>query len=152
MRTSNIFISLILLAFSGIYAVLIYQLPDRNLEHTLGAAFMPWLLTGFLSLLSLLLLLNSLFGKNDPPQSQDPIRPKDLAGIAGLLALILIFIFLTDYLGFFLSAALFLAALIFISGSRKPSEIIIFSLLSTGAVYLLFQKFFNVPLPAGLLF
>lgn len=152
MRTANIVISCILLAFTGGYAVLIARLPSRDLPNTLGAAFMPWVLAGFLLLLSLLLMIFSLSGKHDGAENTGPVRARDVAGIGGLLLVIALFIILTGYLGFVISSIFFLAALIFISGSRKPLEIILFSVLTTGAVYLLFQKFFTVQLPSGILF
>ncbi len=152
MRTANIIISFVLMAFTAAYAIMIAMLPSRDLPHTLGAAFVPWVLAGFLLLLSLLLLFFSLFGKADAADAETPLHLKDLAGIAGLLVLIVLFVVLTGFLGFVLSSILFLAALIFISGSRKPLEIILFSVLTTSAVYLLFQRFFNVQLPSGILF
>ena len=152
MRTANIIISFVLMAFTAAYAIMIAMLPSRDLPHTLGAAFVPWVLAGFLLLLSLLLLFFSLFGKTNAAESETPLHLKDLSGIAGLLVLIILFVVLTGFLGFVLSSILFLAALIFISGSRKPLEIILFSVLTTGAVYLLFQRFFNVQLPPGILF
>ena len=61
-------------------------------------------------------------------------------------------ILLLNYLGFIIASILFMAALIYLSGSRKPLEISFFSVATTIAVYLLFQKFFEVQLPDGTLF
>ena len=145
-------ISLALMAFSGFYAVLIARLPDRDLPHTLGAAFMPWVLTGFLVLLSVLLLIKSLSTKSEPEDKNAPLYLKDLIGIIGLIALIVLYLTAMNYLGFIMASIFFMAALIFLSGSRKPVEISLFSILTTVLVYLLFQKFFNVQLPSGIIF
>ena len=142
MKTSNLLISLVLIAFSGFYAVLIARLPDRNLPHTLGAAFMPWVLTGFLVLLSVLLLIKSLSTKSDKDKNV-PLSLKDLIGIIGFIALIVLYLTAMSYLGFIIASILFMATLIFMSGSRKSIEIILFSVSTTVVVYLLFQKFFN---------
>ncbi len=50
MRRANLIISIVLISFSGFYAYLITRLPDRNLPNTLGADFMPWVLTVFFGL------------------------------------------------------------------------------------------------------
>jgi putative tricarboxylic transport membrane protein len=148
MRLANIIISVSLLVFSGFYGVLIARLPDRDLPNTLGAAFMPWVLAGFLSFLSLLLLINSFSSEHEDTKVSLPSR--DLFGIAGLLALIVIYIALMNYLGFVLVSIVFLAVLTWFAGSRKPLGILIFSITTTIVVYLLFHKFFSVQLPAGI--
>lgn len=150
MRVAHIIISFALLAFSGFYAVLIAGLPDRDLPNTLGAAFVPWVLDGFLALLSLLLLAGALLSKHDNARVSLPKR--DLWGIAGLLLLIIIYIQLMSYLGFILVSVCFLALLTWFSGSKNPLGIILFSVTTTAAVYLLFHNFFNIQLPAGVLF
>lgn len=150
MRRANIFTSLILMAFTGFYAVLISRLPDRNLPHTLGAAFVPWVMAGFLLLLALLLLVSNLKTKSDQGTVDLPL--KELAGIAGLVVLIFLYIEAMDLIGFVMASFLFMAALIYIAGSRKLFEIVFFSIATTLTIYFLFQKFFNVQLPAGSLF
>ncbi len=150
MRFANIIISLTLLAFAGFYGVLISRLPDRDLPHTLGAAFMPWLLAGFLVFLSLLLLFNAIVSKNDDTKVSLPKR--DLFGIAGFLLLIVLYVKLMDYLGFVPVTIVFLACLTWAAGSRKPLGIVVFSITTTVIVYLLFQTFFSIQLPAGIFF
>ena len=148
MRTANIIVSLVLLGFAGFYAYLIVNLPARDLPNTLGAAFMPWLLSGLLAILALILLTTSILKKNDG--SSVSLPAKDLIGIAGLMVLIIIFVNAMKLLGFVVSSIFFLGILTWIAGSRKPVEIATFSIATTIAVYLLFHKFFNVQLPAGI--
>jgi len=148
MRLANIIVSLILLVFSGFYAFLIAKLPDRNLPNTLGADFVPWVLAGMLTVLSLVLLVETIVSKHD--QSRVSLPKRDLLGITGLLILIALYVKLMSYLGFVLVSIVFLAVLTWFAGSRKPLGIIVFSITTTAAVYLLFHKFFNVQLPTGL--
>ena len=150
MRVANMIVSFALLAFAGCYAFLIARLPDRNLPNTLGPAFVPWVLAGILVLLSLLLLIGAISSKNDDRKVSLP--KKDLWGIVGLLALIAAYIKMMHYFGFVSASILFLALLTWFSGSRKPFGIFIFSVSTTLAVYFLFHNFFNVQLPAGILF
>ena len=150
MRRANIIISIILLAFTGIYGVLISRLPSRDLPNTLGATFVPWVLAGLLALLSLMLLIGNIISNSgDSPVS---IPKRDILGIAGLLFLITSYIKLMGYVGFIPVSIVFLAILTWIAGSRKPLGIIFFSVLTTCIVYFLFQKFFSVQLPAGIFF
>ena len=150
MRLANIIVSITLLLFSGFYAVLIARLPSRDLPHTLGAAFVPWVLAGLLAFLSLIMLFNAFSDKGDTTPVSLPKR--DLFGISGLLLLIALYVKLMSYLGFIPVSIVFLALLTWIAGSRKPLGILIFSFSTSIIVYLLFQKFFAVQLPAGIFF
>lgn len=150
MRRANIIISIILLAFSGFYGVLISRLPSRDLPNTLGATFVPWVLAGLLVLLSLMLLVGNIISNSE--NSPVSIPKRDFFGIAGLLLLIASYIKLMSYVGFIPVSIVFLAILTWIAGSRKPLGILCFSVLTTCIVYFLFQKFFSVQLPAGIIF
>ena len=150
MRLANIIVSIILLVFSGFYALLIVRLPSRDLPHTLGAAFVPWVLAGLLALLSLMLLVGSIISKSEDTPVSVPKR--DLFGITGLLLLIAVYVKLMSYLGFIPVSIVFLALLTWVAGSRKPLGILVFSVTATTIVYLLFQKFFSVQLPAGIFY
>ena len=150
MRRVNIIVSIWLLVFTGFYAFMIARLPSRDLPHTLGAAFVPWVLAGILATLSLILLVSTLVSRQDDTKVVMPIR--ELLGIAGFLVLITLYVKLMHYVGFYAISLVFLAVLTVVAGSRKPFGIVIFSITTTTIVYLLFQKFFGVQLPAGIFF
>ena len=150
MRLANIIVSIALLVFSGFYAVLIAKLPSRDLPNTLGAAFVPWVLAGLLAMLSLMLLVSAIPTKSD--NSTVSLPKRDLLGIPGLLILIALYVKLMGYLGFIPVSIVFLALLTWVAGSRKPLGIAFFSITTTIVIYLLFQKFFSVQLPAGIFF
>jgi hypothetical protein len=150
MRLANIIVSITLLLFSGFYAVLIAKLPSRDLPNTLGAAFVPWVLAGLLAMLSLLMLFGAIPSKSD--NSTVSLPKRELFGITGLLVLIALYVKLMGYLGFVPVSIVFLALLTWVAGSRKPVGIAFFSITTTIIVYLLFQKFFSVQLPAGSFF
>ena len=150
MRLANIIVSITLLVFSGLYGVLIARLPSRDLPNTLGAAFVPWVLAALLAVLSLMLLVGTIISKSEDTPVSLPKR--DLFGITGLLLLIALYVNLMGYLGFIPVSIVFLALLTWAAGSRKPLGILVFAVTTTTIVYLLFQKFFNVQLPAGIFF
>lgn len=150
MRKANIIISIILLGFASFYAYLIANLPARDLPNTLGAAFVPWVLAGILTGLSLTLLVSSILMRSKGQRVSLPGR--ELLGIAFLLLLIVCYIKLMPFLGFLIASIVFLMILTWLAGARKPLEMIIFSVTTSTLVYLLFHKFFQVQLPAGILF
>jgi len=152
MRTANIIISILLLLFNGFYAYLIWSLPSRDLPNTLGAAFVPWVLSVCLLFLTLVLLFGGLFGRGRRADAAPHHSMKELSGIAGLLVLIFVYLQVMNYFGFIATSLAFLAILTLIAGARKVTEIALFSILTTAAVYFLFQYFFNVQLPAGQIF
>jgi uncharacterized membrane protein len=151
MRRANIFISMILFAFAGYYAYLITRLPTRKLPHTLGGDFLPWVLTVCLLLLSSLLLLKTTLHKSQEERSTG-ISWKEVAGILALFAIMVAYIEAIIYFGYILVTPFFMAAMMLISGSRRPMEVIIFSIGISLAVYVLFYRFFHVPLPVGRIF
>lgn len=151
MRKANIFIAIVLFAFAGYYAYLVSRLPTREIPYTLGADFMPWVLTVCLLLLSTLLLLNGLFSKGEGERGVG-ISLKEVARILALLAIIIAYVEAMIYFGYTFITPLFVAAMMLISGSRKLKEIIFFSIGITLAVYLFFHWSFNVPLPGGKIF
>jgi hypothetical protein len=139
MKRANILTSILLFAFAGYYAYLISRLPTREIPYTLGADFMPWVLTGCLVLLSTLLLLKSLLFKEERVVAVE-ISPKEVAGILSLLAIIVAYIEAMIYFGYVFITPLFIAAMMLISGSRKLREIILFPIGITFAVYLFFHR------------
>ena len=152
MKSPNAVISIILLAFSAFYGVLTWRLPSRDLPHTIGAAFLPWVLTGCLVFLSLMLLAGGLSLKSGEASSRSMLSLKEVGGIAGLLLVIGLYIFSMDYVGFTLGSASFLAVLTVIAGARRILEVAIFAVVTSFAIYFLFQHFFGVPLPKGVIF
>ncbi len=113
---------------------------------------MPWVLTGCLAFLSILLLSSSLSSKGEAQPAKSISLTKEVGGIAGLVLVIALYILSMGYLGFILGSAIFLGALTVIAGARRVLEIAIFSIVTGLAIYFLFQYFFGVPLPKGVIF
>jgi putative tricarboxylic transport membrane protein len=150
-KKADTVIAFMLLAFCGFYAFLTAKLPDRNLPNTLGSAFMPWVLTASLLLLSILLLLKALFGSVNAKGPAKASREEGW-GIVLPAAVILGYIQAIDLLGFLWATPVFVAILMLISGSRKWTELLLVSILTTVGIYLFFQEIFRVQLPAGTIF
>jgi len=151
MKKVNVILSALLIGFGIFYAYLTANLPDRNLPNTLGGDFMPWVLVGCLLLLSLLLLIKTVFG-DSPEQFDFSISPKEGFGVIFLTVCVFAYVKFMILIGFVLATPVFLALLMLITGSRKWKEIVVVSLFATFGIYLLFQKIFQVILPRGELF
>jgi putative tricarboxylic transport membrane protein len=151
MKKVNIILSVLLIGFGIFYAYLTAELPERNLPNTLGSDFMPWVLVGCLFLLSLLLLIRTVWG-GSPENFDSNISQKEAFGVIYLTACVFAYVKLMGLIGFILATPIFLALLMLINGSRKWKEIVIVSIVATFGIYLLFQKIFQVILPRGELF
>jgi putative tricarboxylic transport membrane protein len=146
MPRANLIISIVLISFSGFYAYLITGLPKRNLPNTLGADFMPWVLTICLLLLSVLLLVQSLL-KRSAEEEADKISPQQILGMAVLFVIFVAYIVLMNMVGYLVVTPFFIFAMMVISGSRRWAEMVISSVVVTAFVYLVFQFVFRVQLP-----
>jgi hypothetical protein len=151
MKKVNVILAALLIGLGIFYAYLAANLPDRNLPNTLGSDFMPWVLAGCLLLLSLLLLIKTVFGST-PEQFDFSISPKEGFGVIFLTVCVFAYVKLMLLIGFVLATPIFLALLMLITGSRKWKEIVMVSIFATFSIYLLFQKLFQVILPRGELF
>lgn len=150
MKKANVIISLILLGFTGFYAFLTSQLPDRNLPNTLGGDFIPWTLTILLVFFSTALLLISFFEKSE--QKQIVTSLKEIGGILLLVGFIALYVRVMLVMGFLATTPVFMAIIMRIIGAKNIKEIVIFSIATTLLVYLLFSKIFVVVLPVNRFF
>ena len=151
MRKADLIISIGLLGFISFYAYMTAQLPARNLPHTLGGDFVPWVLIIFLLILSLSLLIKSLFGKGTKEQVA-PTTLREYGGILLLFALILLYIQGMLYFGYIITTPIFMGIMMWITGSKKLMEIGFYSVMTTLVVYILFSRIFEVALPEGKIF
>ncbi len=151
MRKADVIISIVLLGFIGFYAYLTANLPDRNLPHTLGGDFVPWVLTILLLFLSLLLLFKGAF----PKGGEDGAKRTTLREYGGIILLFVILVLYVEGMLFFvfvIMTPIFMGVMMRITGSTRVREIVAYSLLTTLAIYVLFSKIFEVVLPEGSVF
>jgi len=147
MRAKNIGASLFCMILGIGYGILSNQLPERTLPNTPGPPFFPWILTGALLILSAIWFFNSL--KIDSDESTFSETKELLAYPAMGLASFLLFLGLLPYLGFLIGGVPFFAALMVISGERKPLWIIFFSIVIPITLFFLFREGFQIILPQG---
>jgi len=151
MKKLNIIISIVFIIFSCFYAFLTTNLPARNLPNTLGSDFMPWLLVICLFFLSALLLFKTLFMVTSE-KCDYKISMKEGSGIIFLTILVFLYVKAMNMFGFISLTPIFIAVLMFISGSRKWKEVVIVAAVVTFGIYFFFSKVFRVPLPEANIF
>lgn len=151
MRVVNIILAIVLILFGCFYSYLTMHLPDRNLPNTLGSAFMPWVLVVCLYVLSVLLLLQTIY-KGSAETCDYAISRKEGTGILFLVFLVVAYMKAMAYFGFLLATPFFMVVLMLTIGARKWKEVVLTSTLVTFGIYLFFQKVFQIILPAGDIF
>ena len=68
------------------------------------------------------------------------------------MAIILVFIYLIEYLGFFIAAPIGLAAMMYHMGNRQIRNYILMAVLVPPVTYIIFEKLMVVILPRGIFF
>lgn len=117
-------------------------------ENSIGPEFFPAIMTIVVALLSLLLIIRSLWGKA-VENGQGPV----MAGASTLflmglfMALLVVYVFLYEILGFILSSCLILPTGMFLLGERRILHAIIFPCILIGLAWLVFTKVMMVPIP-----
>lgn len=143
MRRLDILSSLILLALSAYVIVTAGSFPAD--ARTLGPGFFPTLTAGLLAVFAGWQLLAALLQK----QPQDnPGRPKN--SLLLIMAITGVYIAILPHLGFLAATPLFLTACgLVISQDIKQGwkAVVLSSIATTGALYLVFSILLNVPLP-----
>ena len=159
MKRSDIYIAILLCVF----AVMVFYASDTirtmaivERSPIINSRFYPKLLSVLLFVCGIAIGAQALTRKQTEatveksstsqglPETQAAI-PMYLTGLACLLYLVLFV-----PLGFLLSTVLFMAALLWLLGSKKWHGILIPAVLVPVAIYLLFSFLLGVPLPRGI--
>jgi hypothetical protein len=135
----------------AVMAVFLYQSigidrPEDNLR-------LVWIVVGVLSF-SVIVILFSLFrgGGEQKGQTEKKAPFRDfplLRRQAVLYALVAVFVFLMDKVGFIVSGTVMLPLMFLASGVKKFRLVLIISLCLPLVTYIVFRRFFNILLPEG---
>jgi putative tricarboxylic transport membrane protein len=149
MKQSNIAISLILIGLAGFIL-----LQSRNLAFgTLRApqtAFFPTTLATLLLILSVILLGQTLLGK-EIRRGPDKIVAEGWVRIGGALATMVGFALALERLGFLLTTFLLMVLLLRAIESQRWPKVVAIALMTALISYAIFGWLLGIPLPAGVL-
>lgn len=155
----DLILGTVLLAFSVVSFVYSYGLTDVTVKYFLAKAdtyVMMWVI--LLAILALLLIVRSL-----RQRSQEELPPIFTKRVGITAAIIVIYVFLIDKLGFLLSSILFVFALLaffsreekggFPRGRELAREVILWGIITAASVFLvqyLFGNLLGINLPQGI--
>jgi hypothetical protein len=142
----------IVFLFGGITAILSLQMPMGTFRMA-GSGLFPFYLGILLMVLSILLLLNLLFGKGAIPQTCKPAAttPATAKQVLQFLGITAVATLCLGFLGYPAFCFLIMLFLLWILGIRRPVSLLGISLLTAAGAYLLFVWFLKIPLPKGLI-
>jgi putative tricarboxylic transport membrane protein len=167
MKKSNFVIGSIFLLLSAFYYFSTRDLPPPSKMDNLGAAFFPNLLAAVLAVLSLILIIDSLFLQ--PAASAEDKHGAAIKGAERLeedafgaeqisyktllptMILSFLYIILLPLFGYLVVTPVFLLALTWLLGEKWKTNVYASAGL-TAALYLLFAVLLGVRLPGGSLF
>ncbi|MCR5084261.1 MAG: tripartite tricarboxylate transporter TctB family protein [Succinivibrionaceae bacterium] len=112
-----------------------------------GAGFWPFILGLMLLLVAALIVYDSLAHAAEYRAQQVVFTaPSDL-GVYRLMALVVLYAALMGFIGFYLATCLFIPAMMYLIGSRRPGVMAATTLIFLAVVYLLFTKLLHLMLP-----
>ncbi len=159
MGLRNIVGGVVILGLTLYYGGLATLLPKRTTTDAPGPHFFPYLITISILALSAMLIFQGVRGLKDSGGLVDlrPDRPSSnenfsiARAAAGLLITGLYFFALSTF-GFFWSTPVFFAALMWVTGERRPLVLLGLAIVVPMFLFFLFRDLFQLPLPRGSFF
>lgn len=142
----------VLFLCGGVTVVLSLQMPIGTFRMA-GSGLFPLCLGILLMTLSILFLLNLLFGKGATTQTGKPAptTPATAKQVLQFLGITAVATLCLGFLGYPAFCFLIMVFLLWILGIRRPAFLLGISLLTAAGAYLLFVQFLKIPLPKGLI-
>jgi len=149
----NIFIGTAFLILGVIIYLLSYTEATGIRDWSLSPGFFPRLAAFFICGLSLLLIALAIFfgDKNRAPVSGQ-IRWRVFFYVIGSIAIMILYVYLIEWLGFILSTIIIMAGMMVLYGSRRWILIAVMSVCLPLLVYFLALKVMYVLFPTGKIF
>ena len=149
MKKRNLVASLFLFLFCAGYAYTTYQLPTRAIENSTQPSFFPWLIVVFLFVLTLSLLIQSLFYKNTDKVENKKTLGYKISAYACILSIS--YLILLPILGFVFANILLFGGLMILYKEKRAIFVLTYSIAIPLVIFLIFKKVFSISLPVGIL-
>lgn len=176
LEDKNVLAGLVFLVFDIFYLIFGLQIPVAD-STSVGAGFMPRVYGFCMLVIAIILLVTSIFKVRKEiekeGESQNPLRinPADLKRIGGAFVVVLLYVVLLQNIGFLIcSVPLLFALVVLLSPAHVKQDyiekhgkdgkanmvpyygkILIFSVIYTVLIYILFAKGLGLKMPAGVL-
>lgn len=137
-----------------IFSVIIYLYAEQQYVgrgvNRYGPNFFPQVLSLMMFLASIALIVQAFRGK--ALKNLEEVNKQGFVRATVTLVLAIAYVFLMNFLGFYLSTVIFLFVVMTYLGQKKLWIRILVSLLVATAVYGLFHYFLKIPLPEGIFY
>lgn len=140
-----------LMVFFGATAFFSLGLTKETIAgDALGASGFPLLMIGLGLLLCVIQLVRQAKAKKEAGEKLLDLSTPEGRAVAFTALVLTAYVALLNFLGFLLSTFLFALVSALVMGYRKKGKLVVFALITTFALFLLFAKAFFVPLPRGI--
>jgi len=146
-------IGLAALAIACVYAYFTFDIPGTFLADPVGAAGLPKLYAIALAVLALSLMVRSLASRASIREttlaSDDRMSPKQHLRAVGLLLPGAAYLLLISTAGYFATIFLLIIGVALYAGARMSLRLVAISIVGAIAMWVIFDRLFNIPLPTG---
>jgi len=139
----------ILLTLLGIIILLIIPIQIKSSESNIyGPRFFPYILSVLLIIFSLI----SFFMKSDMNEMKGKLKKASNLRVLVVLILMVVWVFLSDIIGFVISTYLFSISTMLIMGNRNRLQLLLVPIFLTGIIYYIFSELLDIFLPSNIFF
>jgi putative tricarboxylic transport membrane protein len=150
-KKSDLVSSSFWLVFSSLGTLESYRLGLGDFRSP-GPGFLPFVASLVLGVLSLLVLLQTIYRKEEEEElAKTPSDWGSWEKVIYTLAALLLYVFLLEKLGFLLCTLLLVAFLLLVVERQRSLVVMVTAFFATIFSYILFQVWLNIQLPSGVL-
>jgi putative tricarboxylic transport membrane protein len=146
-RTADVFVAIILL---GVCAIVIYDSARLGFSWREGEGpapgYFPFYIAVVLGVASLVNLASALRGRGT---GEIFVSLRPFGRVLAVLVPSIAYVAMIQYLGIYVASAIFIFAFMIVIGRENPLKSLGISVLVPLALFLMFEKWFLVPLPKG---
>lgn len=140
--------SLFWLGISVAVAVASYRLGLGNVSAP-GSGFVPFGASALLGLLSIVLFLRAIAGKEQKGPEPALFLGTYWARVVSVFVALFVYAWLVPIGGYNITTFLLMVFLFRIAGRQKALKLILYALITTGLSYYVFSKWLNLQFPVG---
>jgi hypothetical protein len=146
-RTAEVFVALLLL---GVCAIFIYDSVRLGFSWREGEGpapgYFPFYIASIMAVASFINLLSALRGRG---AGEVFVAVRPFGRVLAVLIPSIIYVWLIKYIGIYVASAAFISVFMVLVGRQNPLKAILIGIVVPLALFLMFEKWFLVPLPKG---